>query len=86
MISGVSSNLYSKRFDFFTELQRIESWENIPLQFHWLAVDSVKFSFLKKISTIPTFAPMHREIQGFRKSSQSTTQNPKRRRPLCVED
>ena len=39
-----------------------------------------------KILTIPIFVPMHRSIEGFRKSSQSTTQNPKRRRPLCVED
>ena len=31
-------------FDFFTELQRIESWEYIPLEIHWLTVDSVKVS------------------------------------------
>ena len=42
--SGVSPNLNSKNFDFFTELQRIESWENTPLEFHWLTVDSVKIS------------------------------------------
>ena len=40
--SGGSADLNSKLFDFFTELQRIESWENIPLEFHWLTVDSVK--------------------------------------------
>ena len=47
--SGVSSNLNSKRFDFFTELQRFDSWENIPLEFHWLAVDSVKVSVILRM-------------------------------------
>ena len=42
--SGVSPNLNSKIFDFFTELQRVESCENIPLEFHSLTVDSVTFS------------------------------------------
>ena len=38
---------------------------NIPLEFHWLIVDSVKVSvILKKISTIPIFVPMHRSIGG----------------------
>ena len=40
--SGVSPNLNIKHF--FTELQRIETWENIPLEFHWLTVDSVQVS------------------------------------------
>ena len=30
-----------------TELQRIESWEDIPLEFHWLAVNSVKISVFR---------------------------------------
>ena len=46
--SGVSSNLNSKRFDFITELQRFESWENIPLEVHRLTVDSVKISLNRK--------------------------------------
>ena len=48
---------------------------NIPLEWHWLAVDS-----------IPIFVPMHRSIGCFRESYQDTTQNPKRRRPSCAED
>ena len=42
--SGVSFNLNSKVLTSLTELQRIESWENIPLEFHWLAVNSVQVS------------------------------------------
>ena len=34
----------------------------------------------------PIFVPMHRSVEGFRKSSQSTTQNPKRCRTSCAED
>ena len=42
--SGVSPLISTVTFDFLTELQRIESWENIPLEFHWLTVNSVKVS------------------------------------------
>ena len=41
---GLSHYSEQETFDFFTERERIESWENIPLEFHWLAVDSVKVS------------------------------------------
>ena len=34
--SGVSPNLNSKTFALFAELHSIESWENIPFEFHWL--------------------------------------------------
>ena len=44
--SGVSFNLNSNSLNFLTVLQRIESWENIPLEFHWLTVDSVKVSVI----------------------------------------
>ena len=44
--SGVSPNLYSKLLTFFAELQRIESWENVPLEFRWLSIDSVKVSVI----------------------------------------
>ena len=44
--SGVSFNLNSKSFDFLTELQRSESWEDIPLEFHCLTVNSVKVSVI----------------------------------------
>ena len=32
--------------DFVDELQCGESWENIPLEFHWLAVNCVESSVL----------------------------------------
>ena len=44
--SGVSPYLLSKLFDSVAELQRIKSWEDVPLQFDWLAVDSVKVSVI----------------------------------------
>ena len=42
--SGVSPNLLSKKFDFVAELQRIESWEDVLLEFSRLSIDSVKVS------------------------------------------
>ena len=45
-ICGVSPNLLSRSFDLFTKLQRIESWENIPLKLRWLTIDSVKVSVI----------------------------------------
>ena len=32
--------------DFLTELQRIESWENIPLEFHWLTINCIQSAVL----------------------------------------
>ena len=46
--SGVSPDLNRKLFDFVTELQRIESWENVPLEVHRLTVDSVKVSVFRR--------------------------------------
>ena len=65
--SGVSSNPNSKTFDFVTELQRIESWENIPLEVHWLAVESVTVS--PNLSSHASFD------WGSRVSYQDTIQN-----------
>ena len=31
-------------FDFFMELQRVESWEDVPLEFRRSSIDSVKVS------------------------------------------
>ena len=46
---------------------RIESWENIPLEFHWIAVNSVQVSvFLRWFEPIPIFLPMHRSIGSSR--------------------
>ena len=30
--------------DFVAELQSIESWEDVPLEFHWLSTDSITIS------------------------------------------
>ena len=56
--SGVSPTLYSKTFDFFAELQRIESWEIFPLEFHRLSFDSVKVSvILRRCEPFYPFLP-----------------------------
>ena len=83
--SGVSPNLYSKICDFVAELQRIESCENIPLEFHWLTIDFVKrFCNFEKIVIHPNpFLSKLRWHSGFSMDlPNDTIQNPKRRRPF----
>ena len=43
-VSGVSPNLLSRSVDFTAELQRSESWEDVPLEFSRLSIDSVMVS------------------------------------------
>ena len=43
--SGVSPNLYNKLLTF-AELQRVESWEDVPLEFRRHSIDSVKVSVI----------------------------------------
>ena len=43
--SGVSPNLNNKLLTSSLSCN-VLSWENIPLEFHWLAVDSVKVSVI----------------------------------------
>ena len=40
----VSSHFAHELLDFVAELQCGESWENIPLEFHWLSVNCVQSS------------------------------------------
>ena len=40
----VFPSICTVNFSLLTELQRHEPWENIPLEFHWLAVRSVQVS------------------------------------------
>ena len=42
--SGVCPKIAQKITDFITELQRCESWENVPLEFGRLSVDSIIIS------------------------------------------
>ena len=44
IFSGVSPNLLSKLLTFVAELQRVKSWEDVPLEFRRLSIDSVKVS------------------------------------------
>ena len=69
------------------ELQRVEFWENVPLEFRRLSINSVKVSVaLRKLWSILSFSSKLRWIPDFDGSSQDTIQNLKRRRPSCVED
>ena len=43
-VSGASPKLLSRSVTFTAELQRGEPWENIPLEFSRLSIDSVKVS------------------------------------------
>ena len=84
--SGVSPNLYSKLLTSSLSCNVLNPGKystRIPLAHRRFCQSFCDF---EKILFILIFAPMHRKIQDFRKSSQGTTQNPKRRRPSCVED
>ena len=43
-VSGVSPKSLSKIVDFTAELQRCESWEDVPLEFDRLSIDTVIIS------------------------------------------
>ena len=84
--SGVSPNLQSKLLTLSLSCNVL----NPGTMFHSNSSAHRRFcqSFcsLEKISSILIFGPMLRKIQDFKGSSQDTRQNPKRRRPSCVED
>ena len=42
----LTSQGFHKFLDFVENLQRSESWENHPLEFHRLSIDSMQFSVL----------------------------------------
>ena len=42
--SGCTLIFCNELLDFVAELQCGESWENIPLEFHWLTINSVQSS------------------------------------------
>ena len=46
LLVKVSSS--SPIFGIFIELQRIESWEDVPFEFNWLSTDSIKVSVVLK--------------------------------------
>ena len=68
------------------ELQRGESWENVPLEFSRLSIDSI-IVFVALRSCDPFYTPSKirwpSDIDG---CFQDTTQNLKRRRLSSVED
>ena len=43
-VSGVSPKSLSRSIDFTAELQRCESWEDVPLEFGRLSIDTVIIS------------------------------------------
>ena len=84
---GCLSQVAQKIIDFTTELQRCESWENVPLEFRRLSVDSIIISVASSgldpcNSVFPSFVGI-RTLEG---SSRGTTQNPRRHWLLCFED
>ena len=84
--SGVSPNLNSKCWTYWLSCNVLYPG-NTPLDFHWLAVNSVQSSvFWWTVETTPNFAPMLCLIEGSRVSHQDTIQKLKRRRHLCAED
>ena len=81
-----SLNQYREIFDFLTELHRIESWENIPLEFHWLAVNSVQVSvFLRCFEPLQSLFPYNVWL-GVLVYLTQKIQNMEIRRPSCAED
>ena len=45
--SGSSLIFEHELLDFVAELQCGESWENIPLEFHWLTINCIQSSVMK---------------------------------------
>ena len=84
--SGVSSYLNSKCLTSSLSCNVLNPgkyYTRIPLARRRF---SQSFCNFDNILAIPIFVPMHCSIGCSRVSYQDTTQNPKRRRPLCVED
>ena len=63
-VSGVSPSLLSRSVTFTAELERCESWENIPLEFSRLSTDSVIVS-VALISNDPSY-PVFPRFVGLR--------------------
>ena len=86
-VAGVWSQIAQKIIDFITELQRCESWEDVPLQFSRLSADSIIISvaFLGSDSCNPVPSKL-RWIRDVEEPFRGTTQNPRIHGLLCVED
>ena len=85
-VAGVLSQIAQKIADFITELQRCESWENVPLEFSRLPVDGIIISiaFLGSDScnpVLPSFVGF-----GMLKNLSEAPQRIREYRLLCVED
>ena len=72
--SGVCLSHRAQKFaDFITELQRCESWENVPLEFRRLSVDSIIISVASlgsysRNSVLPSFVAF-RMLKNFAETS-----------------
>ena len=86
-VSVSSPNLLSRSVSFTAELQRCESWEDVPLEFSRLSINTIIISvaflgFDPCNSVLPSFVGLRMLMNPF----QDTTQNLRRRRLLRVED
>ena len=73
-------------FDFTIELQRIESWEDVPLEYNRLSTDSVIFCSFEKLWSILYCLSKLRWTSNVDGPFQDTIQNLKRRRLSRVKD
>ena len=86
-VSGVSPNLLSRSVTLPQSCNVCESWENVPLEFSRLSIDSVIVSVaLRSCDPFNPFLPSFVGFPDVDGSFQDTTQNLRRRRLLCAED
>ena len=73
------SHRAQKITDFITELQRCESWENVPLEFSRLSIDSIMISVaFHGFDPLQFCSSKLRWIQDVEEPFRGITQNPRK--------